>query len=173
MPKPYPKEFRDDVVRVARSRELGQPGAHIRHDVVERVDRGARRPVRGPRRERIAQAVDLRHRGEEPDEVVGPVRAVERLQVLPELGTVGGEGAGLIARSGAHAPDEVEQRRHPDRLGLREPGERSPQRPVARSRSLGQVQRLGELNGFGQRPASFGHARTVGRGSGPGPTRLR
>lgn len=23
MPKPYPKEFRDDVVRVARSRELG------------------------------------------------------------------------------------------------------------------------------------------------------
>ncbi len=27
MPKPYPKEFRDDVVRVARSRE---PGVHLK-----------------------------------------------------------------------------------------------------------------------------------------------
>ena len=27
MPKPYPKEFRDDVVRVARNRE---PGQHLR-----------------------------------------------------------------------------------------------------------------------------------------------
>lgn len=27
MPKPYPKEFRDDVVRVARARE---PGQHLR-----------------------------------------------------------------------------------------------------------------------------------------------
>ena len=27
MPKPYPKEFRDDVVRVARNRE---PGRHLR-----------------------------------------------------------------------------------------------------------------------------------------------
>ncbi len=27
MPKPYPKEFRDDVIRVARSRE---PGVHLK-----------------------------------------------------------------------------------------------------------------------------------------------
>jgi len=27
MPKPYPREFRDDVIRVARSRE---PGVHLR-----------------------------------------------------------------------------------------------------------------------------------------------
>lgn len=32
MPKPYPREFRDDVVRVARSREPGVTIAQIAHD---------------------------------------------------------------------------------------------------------------------------------------------
>lgn len=32
MPKPYPKEFRDDVVRVARNREPGVPIARIATD---------------------------------------------------------------------------------------------------------------------------------------------
>ncbi|WJY99106.1 Transposase [Corynebacterium hansenii] len=32
MPKPYPKEFRDDVVRVARGREPGVTVAHIAAD---------------------------------------------------------------------------------------------------------------------------------------------
>lgn len=32
MPKPYPKEFRDDVVRVARSRELGVTIEQIARD---------------------------------------------------------------------------------------------------------------------------------------------
>lgn len=32
MPKPYPKEFRDDVVRVARAREAGVTLAQIATD---------------------------------------------------------------------------------------------------------------------------------------------
>lgn len=32
MPKPYPKEFRDDVVRVARDRQPGVPIARIASD---------------------------------------------------------------------------------------------------------------------------------------------
>jgi len=32
MPKPYPQEFRDDVVRVARSRESGVTLEQIAHD---------------------------------------------------------------------------------------------------------------------------------------------
>ena len=32
VPKPYPKEFRDDVVRVARNREPGQPLRQIAAD---------------------------------------------------------------------------------------------------------------------------------------------
>lgn len=32
VPKPYPKEFRDDVVRVARNRESGQPLKQIAAD---------------------------------------------------------------------------------------------------------------------------------------------
>lgn len=32
MPAPYPPEFRDDVVRIARSREYGETIAHIAGD---------------------------------------------------------------------------------------------------------------------------------------------
>ena len=32
MPKPYPKEFREDVVRVARAREAGVSLAQVAHD---------------------------------------------------------------------------------------------------------------------------------------------
>jgi hypothetical protein len=42
VPKAYPREFRDDVVRVARNRE---PGQHLRPIA---ADFGGRSPIVGP-----------------------------------------------------------------------------------------------------------------------------
>jgi transposase-like protein len=42
VPKPYPKEFRDDVVRVARNRE---PGVHLKQIATD-ADRSENRELR-------------------------------------------------------------------------------------------------------------------------------